>query len=163
MLFTELVPVIEARGLSVQEQSSFYKIATPGKAVYVSKTKRAITRVDIAGFDLSHPAVSPPAKPNGKVTGQVDMAHEGALDAITQAFDVLINGQVQGTKRVPKPKAPKGERKPAKLRARVTADEISQDPNAAEAALAKAPAKWTSADMEAIAEARLSASSSTEA
>ena len=150
--FSDLVPALESRDLTVVEQSSFFKIARGGKAVYVSKTKRRVTRVDIAGFDVSHEAVRAPAKKNGKVTGQVDCSHEKALDAVVAAFDVLVNGKVEGTKKLPKEKEVAKATSPRKLIPRVTSDRI--DEGAAERALAKVPAKWTNGDMEAIAESR---------
>lgn len=94
----ELLFAATSAGIEPLEQTSFYKIASQRKAVYVSKTKRRVTRVDIAGFAVDHPAVHPPVKKNGKVTGQVDMDHPQALEAIGLAFQVLTNGKVEGDK-----------------------------------------------------------------
>lgn len=158
ILPSEIFAALEARGLTVIEQSSFYKVARGGKAVYISKTKRMVTRVDIAGFDVTHPAIVAPAKKNGKVTGQVDMKHEDAAEAIDAAFTVLVNGKVEGTKRVKKAAAPKAPKKQRALRPRVTADTI--DDGAAERAEAKEPRRWNNGDMEAIAARRLLIASS---
>lgn len=88
----DLAPAVAAAGLSILEQKAFFKIACDGKALYPNRAKRRITRMDIAGFRVDHPAVRPPAKKNGNVTGQIDMTHPEAWDAIRLAFEGLVDG-----------------------------------------------------------------------
>ncbi len=95
---TDVKPLASKRGLQILEQKSFYKICQDGKALYVSKTKRGITRVDVSGFDLFHPAVKPLKKKNGKVTGQLNMGHDQVLEAITLGLDIVANTEFKGTK-----------------------------------------------------------------
>lgn len=99
-----IMPVARELGLQYKELKNFHKLSSPdgSKAVYVSKTKRRITRVDISGFEVKHPAIKAPVAKNGKVTGQVNVSHPKALGAIMKSLKVLVNGEVLGTKRVPK-------------------------------------------------------------
>ena len=96
--FDSLLPGISLSGIAVIEQSAFYKIAKDKKAMYIAKTKRSVTRIDISGFTVTHPAVSPPKKKNGKVTGQIQMSHPLALEAVAIALTHVTDAEVKGNK-----------------------------------------------------------------
>lgn len=95
-----VLAMAQAQGLEVEEQSSFYKIAKDRKALYVSKSKRALARIDLAGFSIQHPSVvqlsaeEAKAKKLGKVRGQI-FPKLGAGDwhgAVAEALTVLNDG-----------------------------------------------------------------------
>jgi len=105
----EVYEIAQDLGLVVQEQTSFLKLAVDKKAIYVSRTKRAITRVDVSGFSVDHPAIRPPLKHNGRVTGQVLVSHPESREAIVAALELLVDRKVKGNKLTPstQPAAPK--------------------------------------------------------
>lgn len=107
----ELVAMAEERGLPVEEQASFYKVTRDRKAVYISKSKRGVGRIDLSGFEMDHPAVAPLTAEQakemklGKVRGQIIPARtpDGWLEAYTATLDRLCDGS-EGYKLVRKPK-----------------------------------------------------------
>lgn len=90
-------------GLEVQEQSAFYKIAKDRKAVYVAKNKGALARIDLAGFELQHPAVQTLTEDEakalrlGKVRGQILPKKLGDDQAVTDAVSHALMALVDGT------------------------------------------------------------------
>lgn len=107
----QLVAMAEDRGLSVEEQASFYKVTRDRKAVYISKSKRGVGRIDLSGFEMDHPAVAPLTAEQakemklGKVRGQIIPARtpDGWLEAYSATLDRLCDG-TEGYKLVRKPK-----------------------------------------------------------
>lgn len=96
-----VVALAQDSGLEIQEQSAYFKIYRDQKAIYVAKNKGALARIDLAGFDLDHPAVKTlteeeaKAKRLGKVRGQVFPKTEDAdlvLDAVRSAIERLTDG-----------------------------------------------------------------------
>lgn len=84
-----------AAGVTPVEQSKFIKLPLDKKAIYIAKSKSGrVTRIDISGFSVAHHAVNVPKKKNGLVTGQVDMRHDDAIDAIDLAITGLVNGDL---------------------------------------------------------------------
>lgn len=90
-------------GLEVQEQSAFYKIARDRKAVYVAKNKGALARIDLAGFELQHPAVQTLTEDEakalrlGKVRGQIMPKKLGSDDQVHEAVDLALMALADGT------------------------------------------------------------------
>lgn len=101
---TQIINAARELGVAYVEQTSFHKLTNLRKALYVSKTKRRVTRIDISGYEVEHPAVRPPTKPNGKVTGQVDLSHPLAIEAIRSALELLSDSSLEGDKLVAKPR-----------------------------------------------------------
>jgi hypothetical protein len=107
----ELVAMAESRGLTVEEQASFYKVSRDRKAVYISKSKRGVGRIDLSGFEMDHPAISALTAEQakemklGKVRGQIMPARtpDGWLEAYEASLDRLCDGS-EGYKLVRKPK-----------------------------------------------------------
>lgn len=102
----EIVAMAEERGLEVTEMSSFYKIAGDRKAMYVAKTKRTLTRIDLSGFELEHPAVEALSEDEardlklGRVRGQIfpQETRENWKEAIELSLDALVDDGVEGSK-----------------------------------------------------------------
>lgn len=102
----EIVAMAEERGLEVTEMSSFYKIAGDRKAMYVAKTKRTLTRIDLSGFELEHPAVEALSEDEardlklGRVRGQIfpQETRENWKEAIELSLDALVDQDVEGSK-----------------------------------------------------------------
>lgn len=92
----KILQVIRDNGLSVDEQSAYFKCSygSGKQKIYVAKTKK-VTRVDLGGFGhgIDHPAVkhiSPETAKElrlGKVRGQLDFekSEEEILDALVHA------------------------------------------------------------------------------
>ena len=98
LVITEVEELCVELGLTLLEQTSFYKIAVEKKAIYVSKTKKCITRIDISGFEVPHVAIVAPVKKNGKVTGQLMVSHPDAREALVEAFEGLTDRAILGSR-----------------------------------------------------------------
>jgi len=107
----EVLELARELGCLIKEQT-FHKVTAPmenRKAVYIAKTKRGVTRVDISGFEVNHPLVrqltAEQAKDEnlGKVRGQILVKNldPGAdvLSACRAAFEGLLT-EVHGDKLV---------------------------------------------------------------
>ncbi len=90
-------------GLEVQEQSAFYKIGKDRKAVYVAKNKGALARIDLAGFELQHPAVQALTEDEakalrlGKVRGQIMPKKLGSDEQVLEAVELALMAVADGT------------------------------------------------------------------
>lgn len=112
-----LLEMARSQGLEVKEQTAYYKIEGEGKgkAIYVAKTKKGVTRIDIAGFQLEHDAVTQltasEAKEQrlGAVRGQIEPPKlpDGAdwVDAYRQALGHL-DDPAEGFKARPRAETP---------------------------------------------------------
>ena len=93
-----LMEVVQAAGLTVAEQSAYFKCTfegSPGR-IYIAKTNK-VTRTDLAGFQLNRPGIiiiTPEEAKQlrlGKVQAQIDFTCDEALvvEALTKACEAL--------------------------------------------------------------------------
>jgi hypothetical protein len=99
----QIVARAQEMGLEVQEQSAFYKISKDRKAVYVAKNKGALARIDLAGFELQHPAVQALTEEEaknlrlGKVRGQIMPKKLGSDEQVTEAVELALMALTDGS------------------------------------------------------------------
>lgn len=92
----KLMEIVRDAGLEVEEQAAFYKIAVGSRAVYIAKTKK-VSRVNLAGFDFSHPAVQKITEKEarelklGTVRAMIDFSksEERVLEAFRTALGLI--------------------------------------------------------------------------
>lgn len=92
----KLLAIVEEQGLQAEPMAAFFKVAVGGRAVYIAKTKK-VSRVDLSGFDIKHPAVSRLTEDEakelklGKVRGQINFekSEEKVLEAFTTALQMM--------------------------------------------------------------------------
>lgn len=114
----DIKPILDRHEIPVEEKTSFRKCAANKKAIYVSNTKRGVTRIDFSGFEvpeLDHEPdgfrrLSPEEAKElklGKVRGQLLLANaeitkEEALDLLEVAAATVANTEITGFKAEPK-------------------------------------------------------------
>jgi len=113
----QILELAEERGAVLKEQKAFHKLTSASKnkkALYVSRTKNGLTRLDIAGFvPAEHEAIvslsAEEAKDQklGAVRGQIlpkelRCSADSILEAVTQCLDGLLS-EVEGFKLSRKP------------------------------------------------------------
>jgi hypothetical protein len=92
----KLQEMVRDSGLKLEEQAAFYKVSMGGRAIYIAKTKK-VSRVDLSGFDFSHPAVRKVTDKEakelklGKVRAQLDFSktEERVLEAFKTGLTLL--------------------------------------------------------------------------
>lgn len=90
---SKLLALVTAAGLTVEEQSAFYKVDVSGRRCYIAKTKM-VSRIDVSGFEPDVPGVTPLTEQEakelrlGKVRGQVDFTKDEA--DVLEAFEMLL-------------------------------------------------------------------------
>lgn len=98
-----LIAMATDRGLDVKEQTAFYKVTSPTKnrkAIYIAKSKKTVTRIDMAGFEPEeHPAVRVLTKEDAKnlnlgaVRGQIltkDLSEDVTEDLVIEAYEAAL-------------------------------------------------------------------------
>jgi DNA-directed RNA polymerase subunit L len=91
-----LLGIVEELGLKAEPQAAFYKVSVGGRSVYIAKTK-TVSRVDLSGFDIKHPAVARISEQEakelklGKVRGQINFEkpEERVLEGFRTALEMM--------------------------------------------------------------------------
>lgn len=99
-----MVDIAKGAGVSVEEQTSFYKLKVGARAIYISKSSKT-PRVDLSGFDFEHPGVRSLGRGKakklklGKVQAQLDFSkgEAQALEAFSTAVSLLLHLAQQPT------------------------------------------------------------------
>lgn len=92
----KLMEIVNEMELPVEEMAAFYKVSEGGRAVYIAKSKK-VSRVDISGFDVKHPAIrhisAEEAKELklGKVRAQIDFSksEDRVIEALRTALSMM--------------------------------------------------------------------------
>lgn len=93
-----LMDIVNEMELPIETQSAYHKISVGNRAVYVAKTKR-VSRVDLSGFDIKHPAVKRISENEakelklGKVRAQLDFSKpdDRVLEAFRSALEMMVH------------------------------------------------------------------------
>ncbi|MHB8407739.1 MAG: hypothetical protein ACYDHY_06450 [Acidiferrobacterales bacterium] len=90
----KLMELVEENGFAAEKKAGFLKIGSGGRSIYIAATKK-VSRVDLSGFDITHPAVTKltdnEAKKMrlGRVRAQLDFSKED--DLVLEAFATALS------------------------------------------------------------------------
>lgn len=104
----DLMDVFERHGILLRKQAAFYKATKDRKAIYVSNTKRGVTRIDISGFDMPEmrglrkiTREEAKKKRLGQVRAQINVRKvdkDQVLNIINAAAEAVASEEVEGSK-----------------------------------------------------------------